>query len=62
MVNRSDWFSFVEKETKNRGIIGFRLGLGAVRFLRRTFRQLEGLKVTVKLEVSILDAGTSKRL
>lgn len=54
---KSERLVFIRRNGTKRAIIGFRLG----RFLRRSFRQL-GLRVTVKLQVSILHAGKSKRL
>lgn len=55
--SKSERLVFIRRNGTKRAIIGFRLG----RFLRRSFRQL-GLRVTVKLQVSILHAGKSKRL
>lgn len=54
--SKSERLVFIRRNGTKRAIIGFRLG----RFLR-SFRQL-GLRVTVKLQVSILHAGKSKRL
>lgn len=55
--SKSERLVFIRRNGTKRAIIGFRLG----GFLRRSFRQL-GLRVTVKLQVSILHAGKSKRL